>query len=89
MIEWNLDFYVQLTAVVLSVIMSRIMGSLPTNGQGGYFNAGGPGASGLLGSSSDIIAWLQGIIPTIFPDAICGDGSCDADEQQGLGRFGW
>ncbi len=65
------------------------MASLPTYGQGGYFNAPGPGASGLLGSSNDIVSWLQGIIPTIFPDPICGDGSCDADELQGLGRFGW
>jgi hypothetical protein len=72
-----------------SVIMSNIMGSLPTYGQGGYFNAGGPGANGLLSSSSDIVSWLQGIVQTIFPDAICGDGSCEADEQQGLGRFGW
>jgi hypothetical protein len=65
------------------------MSSLPTNGQGGYFNAGGPGATGILSSSDDVIAWLQEIIPTIFSDAVCGDGSCDADEKQGLGRFGW
>jgi hypothetical protein len=70
--------------------MSDIMASLPTNGQGGFFNAGGPGATGLLTSSDQLIDWLsQTIVPALFQDAVCGDGQCDADEDSGLGRFGW
>ncbi len=70
--------------------MSDIMASLPANGQGDVFNAGGSGASGLLTSSDQLIQWLsQTIVPALFQDAICGDGQCDADEDSGLGRFGW
>jgi hypothetical protein len=70
--------------------MSDIMASLPVNGQGGFFNAGGPGAIGLLTSSDQLIAWLsQTIVPALFQDAVCGDGQCDADEEPGIGRFGW
>ncbi len=70
--------------------MSDIIAALPTNGQGGFFNAGGPGASGMLTSSSQLLQWLsQTIIPALFQDAICGDGQCNADEMPGVGRFGW
>jgi hypothetical protein len=70
--------------------MSDIMASLPANGQGGFFNAGGPGSTGLLTSSDQLIEWLsQTIVPTLFQDAVCGDGKCDADEDPGIGRFGW
>ncbi len=70
--------------------MSNIMAYLPVNGQGGFFNAGGAGAIGLLTSSDQLIAWLsQTIVPALFQDAVCGDGQCDADEDPGLGRFGW
>ena len=70
--------------------MANVIGSLPTNGQGGVFNAGGPGAIGILGSSNDLLQWLnQTIVPALFQDAVCGDGQCDADEQAAVGRFGW
>jgi hypothetical protein len=73
-----------------SVIMSDIMASLPVNGQGGFFNAGGPGANGLLTSSDQLFDWLgQTILPALFKDAVCGDGQCDADEEPSIGRFGW
>ena len=73
-----------------SIIMTNILGSLPTNGQGSIFNAGGPGGTGLLTSSNDFLQWMsQTIVPALFQDAVCGDGSCDADEQAAVGRFGW
>ena len=70
--------------------MTSILGSLPTNGQGSVFNAGGPGAIGILASSDDLLEWLnQTIVPALFQDAVCGDGHCDADELAAVGRFGW
>jgi hypothetical protein len=75
---------------VFSIIMTNIIGALPPNGQGGVFNAGGPGAIGMLSSSSDFLEWMnQTIVPALFQDAVCGDGSCDADEQAAVNRFGW
>jgi hypothetical protein len=79
-----------LVNLVGSIIMTNILGSLPTNGQGGVFNAGGPGAVGMLTSSSEVLQWLsETIVPALFQDAVCGDGKCDADEQAAVGRFGW
>ncbi len=73
-----------------SVTMSNIMGSLPTNGQGGFFNAGGPGSTGRLTASNQVLQWLgETLVPALFQDAMCGDGQCDADEQPAVGRFGW
>jgi hypothetical protein len=70
--------------------MSDIMASLPTNGQGGFFNAGGPGSNGMLASSDQLLQWMgQVVVPSLFQDPVCGDGQCDADEEPGLGRFGW
>ena len=40
---------------VLSVIMTNIIGTLPTNGQGGVFNAGNPGGIGMLGTTNDFL----------------------------------
>jgi hypothetical protein len=75
---------------VPSFIMTNIIGALPTNGQGGVFNAGGPGGVGMLTDSSEFLQWMsQTIVPALFQDAVCGDGKCDADEQAALGRFGW
>ena len=66
------------------------MASLPTNGQGGFFNAGGPGSSGMLASPDQLLQWMgQSVVPSLFQDSVCGDGQCDADEQRGFGRFGW
>ena len=77
-------------SILSSVTMSNIMESLPINGQGGFFNSGGPGSTGLLTSSSQLLDWLsQTIVPALFQDAVCGDGKCDADEQPAVGRFGW
>ncbi len=66
------------------------MASLPTNGQGGFFNAGGPGSKGMLASSNQLMQWIsEVVVPSLFQDSACGDGQCDADEQPELGRFGW
>ncbi len=66
------------------------MASLPTDGQGGFFNAGGPGSSGMLASSDQLLQWIgQAVVPSLFHDSVCGDGQCDADEKPGFGRFGW
>ena len=73
-----------------SILLSNVVESLPTTGQGSVFNSGGPGATGMLASSSDLLSWFsQTLVPTLFQDAVCGDGQCDFDESRGLGRFGW
>jgi hypothetical protein len=49
-----------------------------------------PLASSYLNSKEDITAWLgESIIPLLFQDSVCGDGKCEEDEAQGIGRFGW
>mmetsp|Transcript_77835 Transcript_77835/g.209772 ORF Transcript_77835/g.209772 Transcript_77835/m.209772 type:complete len:190 (-) Transcript_77835:822-1391(-) len=72
-----------------SILMGNIMMSLPQNGQVGFFNAAGAGSTGMFTDPGQIVNWLgQTIIPALFQDPVCGDGSCDADEEASIGRFG-
>ncbi len=65
--------------------------SLPLSGSGLFSNGGGPGSTGLLSSNENLLTWLgDTVIPVLFQDAVCGDGKCDApEEEKGYGRFGW
>eukprot|EP00291_Cryptomonas_curvata_P001420 CAMPEP_0172199636 /NCGR_PEP_ID=MMETSP1050-20130122/28808_1 /TAXON_ID=233186 /ORGANISM="Cryptomonas curvata, Strain CCAP979/52" /LENGTH=341 /DNA_ID=CAMNT_0012876701 /DNA_START=10 /DNA_END=1032 /DNA_ORIENTATION=+ len=73
-----------------SVIMSNLMLSLPLSGSGLFSNGGGPGSTGLLSSNENLLTWLgESVIPVLFQDAVCGDGKCEApEEEKGYGRFG-
>jgi hypothetical protein len=74
-----------------SVIMSNLMLSLPLSGSGLFSNGGGPGSTGLLSTNENLLTWLgESVIPVLFQDAVCGDGKCEApEEEKGYGRFGW
>jgi hypothetical protein len=71
--------------------MSNLMLSLPLSGSGLFSNGGGPGSTGLLSSNENLLTWLgESVIPVLFQDAVCGDGKCEApEEEKGYGRFGW
>lgn len=77
--------------LVNSVILSNIMGSLPTISATSFFNGGGPGSTGQLKTNADFYMWLnESVISLMFKDAICGDGICSSPEEvPGVGRFGW
>lgn len=80
----------RITDCLRSIVLSNIMAALPTNGQFGYLNSPGPGASGMLTSPDQLLQWIsETIVPALYQDAVCGDGNCDADEQPAVGRFGW
>ncbi len=71
--------------------MGKINMNLPANGAGSWVGNGAtPLASGLL-TVDDIYSWLgDTVLPTLFQDAVCGDGVCDEQqEEKGVGRFGW
>ncbi len=71
--------------------MGKVMTSLPANGAGSWVGNGAiPLASGLL-TVDDIYSWLgDTVLPSLFQDAVCGDGVCDEQqEEKGIGRFGW
>ncbi len=71
--------------------MSKIMTTLPTNGAGSWIGNGAvPLANGML-DVEDIYTWLGDVIlPSVFQDAVCGDGVCDElQEERGIGEFGW
>ncbi len=71
--------------------MSKIITTLPANGAGSWIGNGAvPLANGIL-DTEDIYTWLGDVIlPSIFQDAVCGDGTCDElQEEKGIGQFGW
>ena len=68
---------------IQSVIMSNIMGNIPTYGaHSSFLNGGGPGSNGLLSTNDDFYNWIRNsVIAVVFQDATCGDGICSSLEE--------